>query len=637
MGKLNNPQQLDIRQQLSLSAGQFISVNGDQLQVNVGNGLADDGSNNIEIPLNAIQLDELDLSISPTWTGNHTFNSVLTMAANIDMNNSGTIINIPSPSSDGDVAPKSYVDGSIEGLNLKASSRVGTDGTNIDLTSSTDPNPIDGISLNNGDRVLLKDQTNAIENGIYNAVSATDPTTWVRAIDFDDDVEVTSGAFTFVGEGTVNGGSSWIVVTDDPITVGTDAIKWEQFSSAGQFSAGDGLSLSGNEFSVDESFDFTFTSIIDFSSGLDTQGDITDGGQTIWDESTQEIPDSALGSIDNSTLTNNSITLNAGDGLKNGSTAQLGGSFGLDIEPANFAGTFLNDDGSDNLQVNIGNGLENDGFDSIAVQGDSVADEFLSEGLSPHQLSVNIGNGLEGDGSNNIRIRADEIAGNALSEGVNPYELSVNEALIDISNLAGVLADANIKEDGDILAFVTNALDNLVIRNVTDNTDILEIDENTGDILSNNVIPNSALDNDSITVVSGDGLKNGGSATLGSSLTIDIEPADFAGTFLIDDGSDNLTIDIGKGLENNGTGTLQVNEDTDFTFTSNIDFASGLAVSSDGSKIFYGADLDMSSRYDAGEDELKWRDETNSTDRMSLARTTGDLTISGTLDETSSP
>jgi len=272
MGKLRHPQKSGIRQQLSLSAGQFLSVSGDQIQVNIGNGLANDGFDNIEIPLNAIQLDELDLSISPIWTGSHTFNSVLTMAANIDMDNAGTIVNIPSPSADGDVAPKSYVDGSIEGLNLKGSSRAATDGTNIDLTSATDPNPIDGITLSNGDRVLLKDQTDATENGIYNTVTATDPTTWTRTIDFDDDIEVTSGAFTFVEEGNINGGTSWIVVTDDPISVGTDSIDWEQFSSAGQFSAGSGLELSGKVFSIDEAFDFTFTSTIDFNNGLAING-----------------------------------------------------------------------------------------------------------------------------------------------------------------------------------------------------------------------------------------------------------------------------------------------------------------------------------------------------------------------------
>lgn len=273
MGQLRHPKSLDIRQQLSLSAGQFLSVSGDKLQVNIGDGLADDGSGNIEIPLDAIQLDELDLSIAPVWTGSHTFNSGMALGDDIDMQSSNTIINVPSPSANGEIANREYVDGSIEGLSVKGPSALTTDGVNIDLTSSTDPNPIDGETLEDGERILLKDQTDAVENGIYNAVTASDPSTWTRTIDFDEDNEIVNGAFTFIERGAVNGGSSYIVTTEDPILVDTDSIDWEQFSSAGQFSAGDGISLSGKVFSVNEDFDFTFTSTIDFDNGLAMNGD----------------------------------------------------------------------------------------------------------------------------------------------------------------------------------------------------------------------------------------------------------------------------------------------------------------------------------------------------------------------------
>lgn len=98
---------------------------------------------------------------------------------------------------------------------------------------------------------------------------------------------------------------------------------------------------------------------------------------------------------------------------------------------------------------------------------------------------------------------------------------------------------------------------------------------------SNNWIPQARLENDSLTVTAGDGLKNGGSVSLGSSTTLNIEPANFAGTFLSDDGSDNLTVDIGLGLENDGSGNIRVDEDTDFTFTSAIDFSAGLDTQGD--------------------------------------------------------
>lgn len=266
MGNIRHPRDPGVAAELNATVGQFLTFSNGEISVLIGNGLADDGSGNIEIPLDAIDTDELDSSITPVWTGQHTFGS------GIDMSSS-PITNLPAPGNASDAARKDYVDASIEGLNLKGSSRAATDGTNIDLTSATDPNSIDGVTLNDGDRVLLKDQTDAVENGIYSAETATDPSTWVRTIDFDEDVEVTSGAFTFIEEGTVNGSSSYIVVTNDPIEVGVDPIGWSQFSSAGQFSAGDGLLVSGKEFSVNETFPFVFTSSIAFEGGLEAAGD----------------------------------------------------------------------------------------------------------------------------------------------------------------------------------------------------------------------------------------------------------------------------------------------------------------------------------------------------------------------------
>lgn len=72
-------------------------------------------------------------------------------------------------------------------------------------------------------------------------------------------------------------------------------------------------------------------------------------------------------------------------------------------------------------------------------------------------------------------------------------------------------------------------------------------------------------------------------------------------------------------------------------FTTPVDAGAGVDLNADGRKLRYGAGDDVSSRYDAGEDELKWRDETGAADRMSLARTSGDLVIAGTFTETGTP
>jgi len=103
--------------------------------------------------------------------------------------------------------------------------------------------------LNDGDRILLKHQTDLTENGIYDAVTATDPTTWVRSADFDEDAEVVQGTFTFVRGGT-HANESHVVITEDPITVGTDDIEFAQFSAAGQLSGGENVTVSGDVIDV---------------------------------------------------------------------------------------------------------------------------------------------------------------------------------------------------------------------------------------------------------------------------------------------------------------------------------------------------------------------------------------------------
>lgn len=254
-------------------AGSFLQDEGaDNLGVLIGRGLENDGSGNIRF----------DEDTGYTFTTSQTFNAGATFGANVDAG-TNQITNLPAPTSDQHAARKQYVDGVAQGLNLKESVEAATDGTNINLASATDPNPIDGYTLSNGERVLLKNQTAASENGIYVANTATDPTTWTRAADFDQDAEVTNGAFTFVSNGTNEGDTSWIVTTPDPITVGTTAIEWSQFASAGEITAGNGLSktgqtldvnfgtgveLNGDNIRVDEDYDFTFTSKLDLNGGI---------------------------------------------------------------------------------------------------------------------------------------------------------------------------------------------------------------------------------------------------------------------------------------------------------------------------------------------------------------------------------
>jgi len=103
--------------------------------------------------------------------------------------------------------------------------------------------------LSDGDRVLLKSQTDGTENGIYVATTATDPTTWVRSDDADGDSEVNSGLFVFVEQGTTHANQGFVLSTNDPITLGTTALTFTQFSGAESFTAGAGIDQTNNTIS----------------------------------------------------------------------------------------------------------------------------------------------------------------------------------------------------------------------------------------------------------------------------------------------------------------------------------------------------------------------------------------------------
>lgn len=267
-----------------------------------GTGLRDSGADDLEIDLG----------------------STLTFEAGVDWDFGNGVLKAASPSTSDEVATKQYVDATEQGLDWKDSVRAATQ-SNIDLTSATDPNPIDGVTLSDGDRVLLKAQSTASENGVYVANTATDPSTWTRASDADEDSEVNAGLTTWIEEGTNDGDVAYVLTTDDPITVGTDALSFTAFSTSA-LAAGDGLTKSGNTINavggdgITANANDLAVAVADFAgTGLES-----DGGSP---------PDLRIAATA------------AGDGLKGG-----GGS-ALAIEPADFAGTGLQDDGSDNLQI----------------------------------------------------------------------------------------------------------------------------------------------------------------------------------------------------------------------------------------------------------------------------------------------
>lgn len=144
-----------------------------------------------------------------------------------------------------DGATKAYVDSVAQGLNVKQAVIATTTG-NINLSGlSTQAGGDWGSSLTAGDRVLVKNQTAQADNGIYVA----DSSTWTRASDANTWNDLIS-AFTFVQTGTTEADTGWVCTVDAGGTLGTTPVTWAQFSGAGTYTAGTGLTLTGNQFSI---------------------------------------------------------------------------------------------------------------------------------------------------------------------------------------------------------------------------------------------------------------------------------------------------------------------------------------------------------------------------------------------------
>jgi len=175
-------------------------------------------------------------------SGTSTFNNV-TISGSLDMDSatSATITGLASPTNDSDAATKGYVDALAQGIDAKASVVVATT-ANITLSGAQ---TIDGISIVAGDRVLVKDQSTASNNGIYLCATGS----WTRTTDADTYAELVA-AFTFVEKGTTNADSGFICTIDAGGTLGSTSITWAQFSGAGQITAGDGLTKTGNTLNV---------------------------------------------------------------------------------------------------------------------------------------------------------------------------------------------------------------------------------------------------------------------------------------------------------------------------------------------------------------------------------------------------
>ena len=148
-----------------------------------------------------------------------------------------------TPTADAHFATKGYVDGVSQGLDIKEAVKVATT-ANITLSGTQ---TIDGVAVSADERVLVKDQSTATENGLYLCKAGS----WSRTDDLAAGADASS-VFVFVDQGTVNADNGFVCSSNKgSAVVGTNNLAFTQFSGAGQVTAGDGLDKSGNTLSLD--------------------------------------------------------------------------------------------------------------------------------------------------------------------------------------------------------------------------------------------------------------------------------------------------------------------------------------------------------------------------------------------------
>lgn len=171
-------------------------------------------------------------------------------------------VTVPTPSSPTDAASKGYVDSVALGLDFKESVQAASTGNITISTGLVNGTVIDGVTLATGNRVLLKNQSTASENGIYVVVASGAAS---RSPDTNTDAQVSKGMFMYVEAGTTNGGSAW-VLSNKTGSLGAGSLTFSQFGGGSTYSAGTGMTLTGNTFSVTN------------YANLVADGDTLDGG-----------------------------------------------------------------------------------------------------------------------------------------------------------------------------------------------------------------------------------------------------------------------------------------------------------------------------------------------------------------------
>ena len=249
----------------------------DEISETIVGGTGIDATYNDEAGTLTIDIDSTVTTNSGTQTlTNKTLGAGNSLSANLDAA-TYKIINLGTPTASGDAVNKSYVDGLTSGFDWKTAVNLFAN-ANIALTGNTETLVIDSHaaldSTDVGYRLLLTGQTTDSENGIYTYTETEGVYTLVRSADADAFAEIV-GAAVFVMEGTVYGATSW-VQSNHYLSDFTNQ-EWTQFSGAGTYLAGGGLTLTGNTFSVDVTPSAGSASLEVANNALNVKANTSDG------------------------------------------------------------------------------------------------------------------------------------------------------------------------------------------------------------------------------------------------------------------------------------------------------------------------------------------------------------------------
>ena len=149
----------------------------------------------------------------------------------------GTVTGLANPTNGSDAANKSYVDASAAGLTVKQAGRAATT-ANVTLSGGA-PSTLDGVTLAASDRILVKNQADQTQNGIYYVATLGSGSngTWARTTDADTGAELATGTYIFISSGTANANAAYTMVTQGTITLGTSNIVWALFSQVTSIAA----------------------------------------------------------------------------------------------------------------------------------------------------------------------------------------------------------------------------------------------------------------------------------------------------------------------------------------------------------------------------------------------------------------